>query len=368
MMADRLALTGSMAGGPLMSGTRQARRPMFYPKTDPPLCDERLRAIKQRGAAIAAERLPEVAAAAAAVGFPGPVRLIAVGTYHAVYRIAVAAPAAVIRIALPGLFTEDRSLLTDGWAREWLRNVAVANLVPQTHAVHFASEGFPFDFAVAAAAAGTPLDDATLDRQPEYLRLIGAVLRQVNETEGQGAGLVDIESDRPGHRPAGVHDTWSDYLHTRLDDHIAGCVRAGFIDTSLATRIRRLFAAMAPCLSDRPMRLLHGDPATHNLFIDRAARRVTALLDWEDALIGDPLFDAAMWSTFHPPRRMPDFLAGYGLASPTREEERLIALYFLRIALSKSIHRARFGIADQPGRTPGHLRILRGTDALERLR
>ena len=67
---------------------------------------------------------------------------------------------------------------------------------------------------------------------------------------------------------------------------------------------------------------------------------MTALLDWEDALVGDPLFDVAMVSTFHPPRRLAAFMAGYGLTAPSRDEQRLIAAYFLRVALSKTVHRS----------------------------
>ena len=115
------------------------------------------------------------------------------------------------------------------------------------------------------------------------------------------------------------------------------------------------------------MRLLHGDPGTHNICVDPQRRRVTLLLDWEDALVGDPLFDVAMVSSFQPARRMASFLSGYGLETPSREEQVLIALYFLRIALSKTVHRVRFAIVDKPGRTPGHHRIYRGVEELERL-
>ena len=74
-----------------------------------------------------------------------------------------------------------------------------------------------------------------------------------------------------------------------------------------------------------------------------------------------------MVSSFHPERRLPPFLEGYGLGQPSPEERRLIALYFLRIALFKTVHRLRFGVRDLSGRTPGHHRIYRGVSELQQL-
>jgi len=350
-----------------LSCDRPARRAMFYPKTDPDISDGELRALKERAPQAAKMLLPAVGAAAAEAGFPGRAELIAVGTYHAVYRIDRRdARPVVVRATLPDLFERDRSLLLDGRARSWLGRSAGASLVPKTHLVRFAADGAPFDFAIADFAAGVRLEDALLDGEPAYLAAMGEALRRVHEVAGEGAGLVDLDRG-PEDGPIGVHHRWADYIALKLDRHIAACVDIGCIDSSLAARIARAFDAMRPALTGRAMRLLHGDPGLHNICVDADAKRVTDLLDWEDALVGDPLFDVAMWSTFQPPRRLPAFLAGYGLPHPSAEEQRLIALYFLRIALSKTVHRHRFAIADRPDRSPGHHRIMRGLDELERL-
>jgi hypothetical protein len=63
---------------------------------------------------------------------------------------------------------------------------------------------------------------------------------------------------------------------------------------------------------------------------------------------------------------LPQLMRGYGLDETDRDEQRLRALYFLRIALAKTVHRLRFRIADQAGRTPAHHRILRGVQEVER--
>ena len=325
-------------------------------------------AIRRWAPDLARERTAE---SRAARGFPGSVDLLAVGTYHAVHRITRPdGPPVVVRHTLPGLMEQDRSLLLDKWAQCWLAEAGADVLAPKVHLVRFQSDGAPFDLAIIELAGGSPLrdlGDALLDDNPDVVAAIGAALRRTHAVEGSGAGPIDVMDEEASPRPRGVHQHFSAYIDVCLREHIAACVQAEFVDSGLAERIERLFMRMRPALSGRPLRLLHGDPGIHNICWDPHGRSVTALIDWEDALVGDPLFDIAMWSTFHPPRRLPPFLAGYGLSSPTREEQQLIALYFLRIALSKTVHRLRFGIVDQPGRTPGHHRIYRGVEELEQL-
>ncbi len=355
--------------GSRLSFRLAARRAIFSTKSDPPLPDCELQAVRDWAPDLARRRTPEIAALAASYGFPGRADLLSLGTFHAVHRIdCIAAPPVVVRSTLPGLIDQDRGMLLDAWVGHWMARAGPP--VPKVHVVRFESEGAPFDLAIVDLAEGTPLrdlGDALLDHDPDVASAIGAVLRQTHQVEGSGAGLIDVTDARAGEQPHGVHQQFSSHIDVCLDDHIKACVKKGLIDKELARKIEQLFRRMRPALSDRPMRLLHGDLGIHNICYDPARKRVTALLDWEDSLVGDPLFDVAMWSSFQPPRRLPPFLSGYGLSNPTLEEQRLIALYFLRIALSKTVHRLRFGVLDQPGRTPGHHRIYRGVEELEQL-
>lgn len=363
------AMTGTPTiAEPVIDWSAPSRRGIFYLKTDPPFTNEMLRGLRARAEREARERTAVVEKLAAEAELPGKAELCAVGTYHMVHRLLRAdASPLIVRSAVGGLFTEDRSLLLDGWARTWLGAGRHEHLVPMTLTVRFASDGAPFDFSIMDEAHGDLLQDEMLDEDTAILREIGAALRAVHDAAGDGAGLLDLSSRAAPASPQGVHARWSDFVMLNLDAHIATCRTAGLVDAALADKIDALFRTMHRAFQDRPMQLLHGDPGTHNIAIDRTSAKVTALLDWEDALAGDPLFDVAMWSTFHPPRRLPGFMAGYGLETPSDDVQRLIAAYFLRIALSKTVHRFRFGIADRPGRTPGHQRIHRGVDDLERL-
>ncbi|WP_448579884.1 phosphotransferase family protein [Thermaurantiacus sp.] len=59
--------------------------------------------------------------------------------------------------------------------------------------------------------------------------------------------------------------------------------------------LARLVARLAESLpADPPARLLHMDPKFDNLLIDPAARRATALIDWDMGTLGPPAFDLAV--------------------------------------------------------------------------
>lgn len=121
--------------------------------------------------------------------------------------------------------------------------------------------------------------------------------------------------------------------------------------------------------------LLHGDLGNHN-FISADGKSISALIDWEDCLIGDPVFDIAYWATFFKDNMLDDFLIGYAKINPAispvgetapKPWRRLGWLYYLRIALSKTVHRFYFGYTDRPGRVPPSQRIQKSLKILKEI-
>jgi len=77
---------------------------------------------------------------------------------------------------------------------------------------------------------------------------------------------------------------------------------------------------------------------------------VSAVLDWEDALLGDPLFDVASLCAFHPERRHTAILDAYAFPRGDRDAVARFWIYFLRIAVARTVHRLRFAYPDPPDR------------------
>lgn len=194
------------------------------------------------------------------------------------------------------------------------------------------------------------------------LRAAAAALARVHALRGTGAGPLSLVQLRSG-AIAGLHTSWREFIHLRLEEHLRECAAMGAMSEAEAGCAEQ--ALSGPLLADAAsVALLHGDPGGHN-FVMRGDT-VAGVIDWEDAMVGDPLFELASMCTFHPERRHAAILEGHGTTlAPGSANLRRFWLYFLRIALAKTVHRQRFGYTDAPGRTPAASRIQLALRKLE---
>ena len=221
-------------------------------------------------------------------------------------------------------------------------------------------------------ARGVSLTAIDGDEAPMQVALgwVARFLADLHRVRGTGFGPISLAAFRNSEATgrsgfAGVHGHWDDYVWVRLEEHLRSCEACGAITTREAADIAARFAAARPALrSAQDCALLHGDPGSHNFLIDESGIR--AVIDWEDALLGDPLFDLASLCTFHPERRHAAIWSAYGASlEPGGEAWTRFWLYFLRIALAKTVHRHRFAYADRPGRPPASRRIQLALQRLE---
>ena len=345
-----------------------SRRGIFYPKADLDVPDAVLRSLAQPDAAALranGEHARALLARTLRLDAAG-VRIEALarqGTFHHAFEGApeARAPAHVVRVnRLPAHFVDWQLQ-----AEAMLAAVLAAQGVPRARVVEVdcTRRRMPTDAQVVERIAGTSLaalddDDAAL---APWLARLATLLRRVHAIDGHGFGFVDVSN---GARLAGVHAGWDEYLFTRLAQHLAALQASGAMTAAEAAIAQEEFDRARPALARLEPRLLHGDPGNHNA-IGREGGDVL-LVDWEDALLGDPLFDVAFWATFHPERRWPAFFDAYFGAGWT--PSRRFWLYFLRVALSKTVHRQRFAYADRPGRPPAAARIQRALAGLHATR
>lgn len=194
-------------------------------------------------------------------------------------------------------------------------------------------------------------------------RELGTLLASLHRVEVAGFGLIRPNHERPGAGVAGTHARWIGYLTTRLTEHLAYLAFANLIASETAASISEVFEQF-PTKDNVPFRsvLLHGDLNSSNVFVDRDGF-VTAIIDWEDALGGDPLYDLAFWATFHDEKLHADLLTPYFAATerPRNFHDRFWT-YYLRVAVAKLVLLHKYGHKDL---TRGKARI---DLALERLK
>jgi len=348
------------------------RSQTFYPKTDGPL-EERLQfraQARQRQVSPNGQAVAEACAPFLNQKIDGVEFLPNQGTFHLLYRLRLDGGGALIcRTTLVGDPFPAFEFLADAWVMEILPGLGLP-AVP-VYGVNLSRQHHPFDFEIMAEAPGIPLrtleDKETQYLAPDLLAALGRAVALIHQVETQGFGLLDIRAllSEPS-RGQGILSSWEAYINLNLEHHIRMCADIQAINPGEAARIEEAFSQGDHLLEKVPSCLLHGDLGHHNIF--SRGGRITAIIDWEDALCGDPVFDAAYWGTFVRDHMREPFLAGYRdvRALPADFEPRYW-LYYLRVALSKTVHRHKFNYQDRPGRPPAHLRILKGLERFEAL-
>ncbi len=180
--------------------------------------------------------------------------------------------------------------------------------------------------------------EGLLDRNA-VARQLGGILRRLHRVELAGFGFVDTQHLAAAGEVRGLNPRYRDYFHTRLDDQLAGLVRTELIDIAFAAAIKRCFERHAALLELPGGRLVHRDPAWWNLLGGPAD--IIALIDWDDAVSGDPADDFGLLCCFHDGAIVEAALAGYG---PVEESFRpRMRLHYLRNMIWKALLRQNMG-------------------------
>lgn len=342
-------------------------RACFYAKADIPVSDELLRSLGT------GDMLPFARQAAATYTRCFSIQptivlpLARQGTWHRLFRVSSeTGPTVIARVAMLDRVEHEQSHYLDRWASEQLSAAGLPAV--RVLAIDPACELGSHACQLLEPAPGRPLADGDHEEQ-QTIRLLGdlgRLLARLHTIRTEGFGLLDAAPLAAGSTsaPRGGWNSWLEYLQTNFDEHLDRCRELGAIDWRQAQRIANAFAAGTSQLGPMTPVLLHGDLGSHNIFTD--GQTITALVDWEDCLAGDAVYDLAFWATFHPRRRYRALLAAYReAAEPAADFDQRFWLYYLRVALAKTVLRHRFDLRDRPGSPPASDRIHRALEALE---
>jgi aminoglycoside phosphotransferase (APT) family kinase protein len=287
--------------------------------------------------------------------------LLHAGTFRLLYQVEHSSgEPLVVRVNRIPEYSRAWDFLIDAHIYPLLRTHGLS--APTVIDVDVSRRTFATDYQVMTKVEGKNLkafeDAETQYMSPVLLRSVGKYLARVHSINGDGFGPISVAllSGSSAHLQ-GLHASWADYIMTRFDEHVAVCQKIHAITSAQAAQILEIFGNYHHLFCDAPQSLLHGDVGNQN-FLSDDGERITALVDWEDAMVGDPVFDIALWGTFFRDAMLATFLEGYTtVRSLPADFERRYWIYYLRSALSKTVHRFRFGYTDHPGRPPASLRI-----------
>ena len=168
---------------------------------------------------------------------------------------------------------------------------------------------------------------------------VGKTMAAMHKITVDGFGPFSNELAKHG-TLKGLHDTFVTAQLAGLDFNLDVLVKANAITAEQATKIKGLFTADNPLLQIDQAVLVHNDFADWNQLTD--GKTITGIIDFDEAVGGDPISDIACWSTFFNPSRLEHFLEGYwNNRDKPADYEAKFELFRLRYTVSKMTLRIR---------------------------
>lgn len=215
---------------------------------------------------------------------------------HFAYRVTCTGRILLFRAAADA--TGDDYMLAESAAMA----LAAAAGVPVPRIVRTeAVAGSPLRWQLMEFAPGHSLRDLHRDGRLDLAAAaggIGRMLRRLHAVPVDGFGFIDTAHLAATGAVRGLHARYRDYVACRRDEHLAYLVRHGLLGTGEGTRVAAVFARHAARFDLAEARLVHRDPALWNI-LGTADGRITALIDWDDVVGGDPADDLSILRCLH---------------------------------------------------------------------
>lgn len=187
------------------------------------------------------------------------------------------------------------------------------------------------------------------------IHLLGKVAAGVHGVLSHGYGRLSPRAAQRG-MVLGAWRSWGLYIRTSLSDEIIELTSFNVLKPEEAAGIKKVFRTFR---FPEKHRLLHGDLSHHNAFV---FKHLVTLIDWEDALIGDPMYDVAYYETgcYSHPEWFTAFTKGYAAGGGYIVKDKIYWAYYVRIALAKTVVMIREGKIRELGDLPLGTRIRFG--------
>lgn len=228
---------------------------------------------------------------------------------------------------------------------QWVNNEAIARAFPTPRITHVdtSRRHSTYPFQLVEWADGTPLRGASEETVKKVLGQLGRELMVLHCTTTR---------DRFGRVGLGTVPEWSMFWMEGMDADGDWCLDHSLITDDQFDQIYDIGDSDARWFEEPAPSILHADLSYDNILISKTGD-LSSVIDWEDAVLGDPIFELAGLATFHPIERHSCFIDTYyeGRDKPADFEYRFW-VYYLRIALAKAVHRHRFGYVNEV--KPGH--------------
>lgn len=268
-------------------------------------------------------------------------------TFHVLFSLQIGEERYILKANALTKKYIDFSFFLEAFIQRRLQNKEIPSL---EFVFDFSRNILPIDYAIMQFAKGKNLDSYEGRNIKSIYYNLGEVFRKIHEIKGGNAGMISIERLFKEKKLSGISLDWREFFYTNLDLHLKKTLALRVLQSQDVALIKQLSKKFIQNPKEK-LSLLHNDPGTRNIFTDGTS--ITAILDWEDAIIGDPLWEIAFIHTFlyrkQDAIRFHAFCRGYGITPNALAKNPLYWLYYTRIALLKTISRNREGYYNRQG-------------------
>ena len=177
---------------------------------------------------------------------------------------------------------------------------------------------------------------------PKIARQLGRLLKKLHAVKLDGLGFIDTDRLQRDGVLIGIYGFNEEYFNKCLDGHFSYLSKHKLLNDGEINRIKSIFNINQELLKTQSGVLVHRDPALWNVL--GTPDKITAIIDWDDAVSGDPADDIGMLRCFYGGQFMEAVFAGYFDGQPAPEDfVRRTWLYCLRNMLWKTVIRDYMG-------------------------
>lgn len=229
-----------------------------------------------------------------------------------------------------------------GIESEIIKEVGKAGVpTPKMYYVDSSRKEWPFAYQIME---NVPFEDLNrLNRKGELdLRIImtalGRYIALWQSLNYDGFGPFNAELYESGHRLKGLHKAYKEYYYLNLDKHLEFLEINDFLRKDECLRIRNLIDENSSLLEIERGCLVHKDIALWNILGTKD--RITAVIDWDDSICGDPTDDISLMGCYHTGDELERLMEGYeSVKRLPADFEKRFWLHLLRNMIFKAVIR-----------------------------
>jgi len=175
---------------------------------------------------------------------------------------------------------------------------------------------------------------------------IGKLIATYQNIQLNGFGLFNTRLLIDEAKLVGIHQKYEDYFFLNWEQHLSQLKNAEFLSRTEVNEIREVVSLNNHLLRIERGVLVHKDMALWNVL--GTSNQVKAIIDWDDAISGDPSDDISLMACFHTGAIVKNIIEGYeSIRQLPQDFSSRFWLHLLRNMVVKAVIRINGGYFDK---------------------